>query len=69
MRTAQKRANIENIQKLVVNNGVVDNRPLIALVMRECQVTLQEIADTMGYTRQMADTMIKKARTSYEQAH
>lgn len=66
MRTKQKTANIENIQRLVVNNGVVDNRQLIAIVMRECGSTFQEVAEVMQFSRQMAETMVKKAQASNE---
>lgn len=66
MRTAQKQANIENIKKLIVNNGVTDNRPIIAVVMRECGTTYNEIAEVMGFTRQMAKTMVQKAQADYE---
>lgn len=66
MRTAKKQANIENLRKLVVNNGVTDNRQIIAVVMRESGCTLQEVANVMQFSRQMADTMVKKAQTTLE---
>ena len=66
MQTRKKRANTEAIKKLVVNNGVTDNRPIIAVVMRESGCTFQEIADVMGFSRQMADTMVRKAQASNE---
>ena len=64
MRIAKKQANIEQLKKLVVNNGTVDNRPLIAVVMRECGTTLQEVANVMEFSRQRAETLVKKASRS-----
>lgn len=66
MQTRKKRANTEAIKKLVVNNGVTDNRPIIAVVMRECGATFAEIGEAMGFTRQMAQTMVQKAQASNE---
>lgn len=66
MRTRQKLANIQEIKKLVVNNGVTDNRPIIAVVMRECGATFNEIAEVMDFSRQMAKTMVQKAQASNE---
>ena len=66
MRIKQKKANTEAIKKLVVNNGVTDNRPIIAVVMRESGCTYQEIADVMGFTRQMAQIMVQKAQVGNE---
>lgn len=64
MRTNKKTLNIEAIQKLLENNAnsVVDLRPIVAVTMRESGCTFQEIADTMKFTRQMAETMVKKAQ-------
>lgn len=66
MRTKQKRANIEKLREIVVNTGTVDNRPLIAVVMRESGCTFQEIAEVMQYSPQMAYTMVAKAQADYE---
>lgn len=60
----KRKANIEEIQKLLTSaeDGVVDFRPVIAVTMRECGCSFQEIADTMGFSRQMALTMVQKAK-------
>lgn len=62
MRKRQTQPKISELQQLVVNNGITDNRALIAIVMRECGSTFQDIADVMGFSRQMAETMVKKAK-------
>lgn len=64
MRTRQKQPNIEAIKKLLTNNekNVVDLRPIVAVTMRESGCTFQDVADAMGFTRQMAETMVKKAQ-------
>ena len=49
------------IKKLVINNGITDNRLLIASVMRACGCTYQEIADVFGFTRQNAESLLKRA--------
>lgn len=49
------------IKKLAINNGVTDNRLLIASVMRACGCTYQEIADVFGFTRQNAESLLKRA--------
>lgn len=66
-RTKQNIANIPALKKLIINNGVMDNRPLIAVVMRECGCTMQEIADVMEFSRQMAETMVKNAQITIEE--
>lgn len=65
-RPAMKKADIPAIQKLVNNSTVIDHRPVIAYVMRNCGCTFQEIADALGFSRQMAETMFKSAETKLE---
>ena len=48
------------IKKLVVNNGITDNRLLIASVMRASGCTYQDIADVFGFTRQNAESLLKR---------
>lgn len=64
MRTKKKELNIQALQTLLKNNenSVVDLRPIVAVTMRESGCTFQDIADVMGFTRQMAETMVKKAQ-------
>jgi transcriptional regulator len=66
MRTRKKELNIEAIQTLLKNheNSVLDIRPIIAVTMRESGCTFQDVADAMGFTRQMAETMVKKAQAT-----
>ena len=62
-RTKQEKANIPNLQKLLrKSNHVLDSRPIIAVTMRECGCTFDEIGEVMGFTRQMAETMVKNAQ-------
>ena len=49
------------IKNLIVNNGTTDNRLLIASVMRASGCTYQNIADVFGYTRQNAESLLKRA--------
>lgn len=64
MRTRQQTVNLEAIKKLVnnVEASPLDYRPVIAVTMRECGATYQDIADVMGFSRQMALTMVNKAQ-------
>lgn len=66
MLTNKKTLNIPAIQQLLKNNetSVVDLRPIVAVTMRESGCTFQEVADAMGFTRQMAETMVKKAQAT-----
>lgn len=43
-------------------NNVVDNRPIVAVVMRECGCTYQEIADVFEITRQQAMTITQNGQ-------
>ncbi len=66
-RPKQEKADIKAIQKLFSSTNypdiVQDNviKPVIAYTMRKSGCTFQEIADVFGFTRQMAETLYKKA--------
>lgn len=62
MRTQQKKANIPELQKLLVPNTVTDHRPIIAFVMRHCGATVREIGEVFGVSRQQAETIYKNAQ-------
>ena len=66
MRTRQTTVNLDAIKKLLSNteSSVVDYRPVIAVTMRECGATYQDIADVMGFSRQMAKTMTDNAQAT-----
>ena len=66
MRTRQITVNIDQIKKLVTNveSSPLDYRPVIAVTMRECGASYQDIADVMGFTRQMAKTMTDNAKAT-----
>jgi len=50
---------IENIKRLVINNGTTDNRKLIALVMHEMGATYQAIGEVLELSRQRAEVIVK----------
>lgn len=61
-RPTQKKADIPAIQNMLVNSKkLVDLRPVIALTMRSCGCTFEEIGQVFDISRQMAETLIKKA--------
>lgn len=61
-RPVSKTADIKQIQALYHRaNNVLDVRPIIALTMRNCGCTYAEIGQVFGVTKQMAETIIKKA--------
>ena len=62
MRTLQKKANIPELQKLILPNTVTDHRPIIAYVMRHCGATVREIGEVFGVSRQQAETIYKNAQ-------
>jgi len=59
VRPIQKRANIQAIKNLADDSIVLDLKPLIAMVMRECNCTFDEIGQVFGFTRQNAEQYIK----------
>lgn len=62
-RPIQQKADIKGIQTLYHRaNNVLDVRPIIALTMRNCGCTYDEIGRVFGITRQMAETLVKNAR-------
>lgn len=61
-RPKQEKADIKAIKALYESTKqVIDPSPIIAYTMRKCGCTFQEIADVFGFTRQMAETLYKKA--------
>ncbi len=60
-RPITKIANIENIQKLLATD-LVDIRPIITVVMRECGCTFEEIGKVFGFTRQNAEILFKNTK-------
>jgi hypothetical protein len=51
----------EEIQWIIKTNKM-DVRPVIALTMRACGLTLREIGEALGITKQAVDLMVKKWR-------
>jgi transposase len=61
-RPKQDKANIEKIQNLYNSTKqIIDPRPIIAVVMKECGASYREIGEVFGVTRQMAETIVKNA--------
>lgn len=55
-------ANIKKIKALYNStNQVIDPRPIIAVVMRECGASYREIGEVFGLTKQMAETIVQNA--------
>lgn len=62
-RTKQEIANIPVLQDLYHSTKqVIDPRPIIALVMKECGASYREIGEVLNITKQMAMTLVKNAR-------
>jgi len=62
-RKPQNKANIEALQRLVINlDGIVDYRPIIAYVMHYTGCNYREISDVFGISRQMAETLVKQSK-------
>lgn len=61
-RPASTKANIEQIKKVYQSTSqVIDPRPIIAVVMKECGASYREIGEVFGVSRQMAETIVKSA--------
>ena len=65
-RPTQKKANIEKLQKVKAPVYAIDLKPMTIYIMRNSGCTYAEIAKVYGITRQMAETLYKKAETEYE---
>ena len=65
-RPTQKRANIQNIKNLLDDSVILDLKPLIAMVMRECNCTFDEIGQVFDFTRQNAEQYIKGIQDKIE---
>lgn len=61
-RPRQTDANIKVLRTLYKSTKqVIDPRPIMALVMKECGASYREIGEVFGVTRQMAETIVKNA--------
>ena len=68
-RPTQIKADIEKIKQLQAgSNDILDYRPIIAYTMRACGCTFTEIGEVFGFTRQMAETMVKNAETKLKES-
>lgn len=60
-RPKQSIADLKAIKKVFKKaNGILDPRPLIVFVMRNCGCTFQEIADAFDTTRQNIESIYNK---------
>lgn len=54
--------NVEQIKELLLTGGyMIDIRPIIAVTMRACGCTYQEIGHAFGMSKQGVEAMVKRA--------
>ena len=53
---------VEQIKELLLTGGyMIDIRPIVAVTMRACGCTYQEIGEAFGMSKQGVEAMVKKA--------
>lgn len=63
MRTAQSKANIEALKKVLTKeDGILDLRPLTVYIMKESGCTFAEIGQVFDVTRQNAKRLYEVAK-------